>query len=57
MDNNTIVVNDEQVGYLRAEYGCHEFDEELERLNKRNAKDRPIYFYFAIGKILATDLK
>ena len=57
IENNTVVVNDEQVSYLRDEYGCHEFDEELSRLNKRGAKDRPVYFYFAIGRILATDLK
>ena len=57
IDNNTVVVNDDQVGFLRDEYNCHEFDEELERLNKRKAKERPIYFYFAIGRVLATDLK
>ena len=57
IDNNTVVVNNEQVGFLQDEYNCHEFDEMLADLNKRKAKDRPIFFYFAIGRILATDLK
>lgn len=57
IENNTVVVNDDQVGYLQDEFGCHEFDEELSRLNKRKAKDRPVYFYFAIGQVLGTDLR
>ena len=57
IENNTVVVVDDQVQYLQDEFGCHEFDEELTSLNKRRAKDRPIYFYFAIGKILGTNLK
>lgn len=57
IDNNTVAMVDDQVQYLRDEYGCHEFDEELERLNRRNAEERPIYFYFAMGKVLSTNLK
>ena len=56
VDNNTVLLVDEQVKYLQDEYNCHEFDEELARLNKRRANERPIYFYFAIGKILDTNL-
>ena len=56
VDNNTVLLVDEQVKYLQDEYGCHEFDEELERLNRRNAEERPIYFYFAVGQILGTNL-
>lgn len=57
IDNNTVLMVDEQVKYLQDEYGCHEFDEELEKLNKRNEPNRPIYFYFAVGQILGTNLK
>lgn len=56
IDNNTVFLVDEQVRFLQDEYDCHEFDEELERLNKQNATERPIYFYFAIGEILSTNL-
>ena len=56
VDNNTVIVIDDQVKYLQDEFNCHEFDEELAHLNKRNAKDRPIYFYFAVGKVLDTNL-
>ena len=57
IDNNTVIINDEQVGYLQEQYNCHEFDEELAELNAENASERPVYFYFAVGKILGTDLK
>lgn len=57
IDNNTVVVRDDQVGYLQSEFNCHEFDEMLADLNKKKCADRPVFFYFAIGKILATDLK
>ena len=56
VDNSTVIVNDEQVGYLRDEFGCHEFDEELTMLNRRKAEDRPIYFYFAVGQVISTNL-
>ncbi len=57
IENGTVIVNEEQVGYLREVYGCHEFDEMLEELEMRDAKDRPIFFFFALGKVLGTDLK
>ena len=55
-DNNTVIVKDDQVRYLQEEYGCHDFDDELAALNRRKAEDRPIYFYFAVGQILCTNL-
>lgn len=56
-ENNTVVVVDDQIKYLQDMYDCHEFDEDLERLNKMRAKDRPIYFYFVVDKILGTNLR
>ena len=35
---------------------CYEFDDELTVLNQRKAEDRPIYFYFAVGQIMGTNL-
>ncbi len=55
-DNNTVLLVDEQVQFLQDEYGFHDFDEELAGLNKRKAKERPIFFYFALGDILETNL-
>ena len=56
VDNNTVLLVDEQVKYLQDEYNCHEFDEELELLNRCHAEERPIYFFFAVGQILGTNL-
>ena len=57
IDNSTVLIRDDQVGYLQEQFNCHEFDEELAELNAENASERPIYFYFAVGKVLGTDLK
>ena len=57
IDNNTVLVNNEQVSFLQEEYDCHEFDEILAELNAENATERPIFFYFAVGKVLGTNLK
>ena len=55
-ENNTVVLVDDQVKYLQEQYGFHEFDEQLADLDAAEAPERPIFFYFAIGKILGTDL-
>ena len=55
--NYTTIIERTDVEFLQDEFGCHELDEELERLEKMKAKDRPILFYFAIGKVLDTNLK
>ena len=57
IDNNTVVVVDDQIRYLQDEFDCHEFDDELAELNRIGVKERPIYFYFAIGDILNTNLE
>ena len=54
VDNNTVVVEDEQVKFLQDEYNCHEFDEMLATLNRKHEDKRPIFFYFALGKVLET---
>ena len=57
IDNNTVLLVDEQVTYLQDEFGCHEFDQMLAELNGSGATERPMYFYFALGKILGTNLR
>lgn len=53
IDNWTVAVTKEEVENLQMDYDCHELDGVLEELEKQKAKDRPLFFYFALGKILA----
>lgn len=57
-ENNTVMLNDEQIRDLQDRYDFHEFDDRLTELNCAGvpADERPIYFYFAIGKILKSTL-
>jgi hypothetical protein len=48
--NDIVVVNDEQVKYMQEEYGCHELDAQLKATKK--SPNKPMYFYFVIGKII-----
>ena len=56
-ENYQVAVVRDQVEELKSLYGCDEFDEMLEELEKKKAKDRPLYFYFVIGRILDTNLR
>ncbi len=44
---------------LQEKYGCHDFDDELKRMEAMRVPDneRPYLFYFVIGKVLGTDLE
>lgn len=53
IDNWTVAVNKDEVENLQMDYDCHELDALLEDLEKQKAKGRPIFFYFALGKILS----
>ena len=54
--NDVVAVTDEDVAYLNKEYDCHELDEQLQTLKSTGEDNRPMYFYFVIGKILRTNL-
>ena len=54
-DNWTVAVTREEVEDLQLTYDCHELDDMLVDLEKTKEKNRPIFFYFALGKILSRE--
>ncbi|MGM9686930.1 MAG: ASCH domain-containing protein [Bacteroidaceae bacterium] len=62
-ENALIGVTEDNVKYLQDKYGCHEFDELLASIQakekgvKNDMVSRPLFYYFAIGEVLDTNLK
>lgn len=55
--NDAFCINKHDIEFLQKEYGCHDFDDDLDFYEKNNIKQRPYLFYFVIGKVLGTDLE
>lgn len=57
VNNFIMTISDDWVKTIQDQFGCHEMDSMLADLNKRKAKDRPMFFAFVIGKVIATNLE
>ena len=44
------------VEYLQKRFGCHELDHILQEYERKNEQMRPAFFYFALSKVLDTNL-
>lgn len=53
IDNWTVIVDKAGVQDMQEAFGCHELDGLLEELEEKKATERPIFFYFALGKVIS----
>lgn len=58
VENNTVMVRQDQIQYLNNRFDFHELDDDLADEEAKGTPEdtRPIYFYFALGKVLKTNL-
>lgn len=57
VNNGIVSVDDEGVKFMHDNFGCHELDAENERLNAIGEKKRPLYFFFSLGEVIATNVQ
>lgn len=55
--NDEVTVQKEDMDMLHQEWDSHDLDELYNTLETNKAKDRPVFFFFVIDKILDTNLK
>ena len=57
IDNGLVSPSKEDAEFIQDEYDSNELYELYGDCQKKNLKERPLLFYFALGKILDTNLK
>ncbi len=52
LGNDYVAPCKKDVEYLNERWNCHELDEKCQDFDKIEAEERPMFFFFALGKIL-----